>query len=427
MRRFILILKNNCRLIFLALLLLMYIYEFTFSTYGFPTYVTSRRVAVIVAICYLVVVHNRKKYVSKNLLQSLKVFFQINILLLMYSSLLIFIIGAGTGSHITIFIIQMILFGILPVYLFANIFNCIEELASALLIVGVVQAVVTIVGLVNVDFGNYIYDTFVIAGAPDHRLNGYVGGIACITAPGFFHFSLSLIACLYFVLNRKAFIYIPLYLLLSFVGVMYARTGLVISIGGLFFIYYVKSEVNDKKSLIGLTSILFGFILIGIYLFQMLNFDEIFDFKRLQNLFEDGPFASFFDGYYHGETTKIPPLSLEMFMGIGITSGISSSGIQINADGGFVRLYSAWGIIFSVLFYYYFFKSLYMINKRNIENRLARLLIYFFIFVILMAEYKEFMIYEQCLVCMFYLFVILENRSEKYNCSVTTSSIVNDK
>lgn len=399
------------RNILLVVLLLMYIYEFNFTAFGLPTLLTSRRLAVLLSIIWAFIIKNNKgsgMYMNDSFIQIRK-FTRINLLLLIYSFILIFAIGKGQGVHISDCIIRVLIFGVLPIYTFTRILKSIDELMKVLIYIGILQTIVIILGLANPVFGDVVYNTFVQEGAPDYRY-GYAGGIACITAPGLIRYSTSLIACLFFIIKKQAYFYVILYAVLAFVGVMIARTGLLFAVLGLVFLIFVEIKTNHPKMIMALLVTACILIVFGAAIADYIGVFNLFDFHRLNDLFTEGAGNQFFDLYYSGEDTYIPPLSTDTLLGIGITSGQSANGIKINADGGFVRIYASLGLVLCLIFYISFYTSLLHICKR-IKTPIYKYVMFFFMLLFVLAEYKEFTIYEQYMVCLFFtMSILIENK-----------------
>lgn len=78
---------------------------------------------------------------------------------------------------------------------------------------------------------------------------------------------------------------------------------------------------------------------------------------RVDALFDKGIWDSFLKFYFYGSDTVIPPLTWETFWGLGILSGTSGSGITINADGAFIKMYAAVGPLLTIAFYICLFQT----------------------------------------------------------------------
>lgn len=153
-------------------------------------------------------------------------------------------------------------------------------------------------------------------------------------------------------------------------------------------------------------------------------FDDLFNFKRLTNLFENGAKSEFFDGYFYGGDTKVPAISFDTLIGIGITSGTSASGIEINVDGGFARTYASLGIIVAFFYYLTLFSQLYKIIKIT-KNQILKTTITFFIAIIIIGEFKEFTLFQQYMYCIFFTLLALNKKSYSSISNMTTSFKIN--
>lgn len=412
--------SNKCSILYYigllikASLMFMYIYDTNLSVFGLPSIFTTRRLVVIVLFGYVVLSKGFvKTFSSKSFGNCWKPFNKIisfQYFIFIYSLFLLLLVGRGTGDHIYEISLRLLIFGIMPVFLFKEIFRNIDEFMKAILIATFIQSFFVIYSLVNPLFGALLDSTFSLDDdyVTSHR-SGYAGGLNCITAPGCLKFSMGLVAAVYFCLNKRSLIYYASFIFLSVVATMIARTGLLLSLCGLLVIVYGGMKVGTGKLIL---NIILPLCILGCLLFYFVEnggFNDIFEFKRLQNLFEDGGSDDgFFKEYFSGADTKIPALGYDTLIGIGITSGISGTGIPINVDGGFLRLYGALGIVICIFFYYIFFSQLFVIKKR-IKNNVVKLTILYFIMIIIIGEFKEFTIYSQYMVGIFFAIVALLN------------------
>ena len=108
-----------------GILLFLYIYEFNFVYFGLPTFLTSRRLAVLI-LAFIALTKSLTDQ-AKNLRieipprESSNSIFRIAVLqlfLLVYVLLIYLFIGKGTGEMVSNSIIRLLLFGIIPIFLF---------------------------------------------------------------------------------------------------------------------------------------------------------------------------------------------------------------------------------------------------------------------------------------------------------------------
>lgn len=417
---------KTVRYLISSLLLFLYIFEFPTEQWGLPSFITSRRIAVtilafLVFARFLIGKHKNDKTNNNGLnLVFLNRFIVLNCFLLFYTLILYVAIG-GIGNMVYEDIVKLLLFGIVPVFLFVRYFADVDEFVNCLLIAIFVQSLVICLCLADPAFASSIDELFVAPEAMEyvalHRTQ-YAGGIACITAPGLFKFSIGLIACTYKIMKTKRVIFMALYLYLSLIATMISRTGLFVSIAGLMIIVAFFVHSNNVawllKTLIALSLLFF----LGVFLLEILNLSDfvalrLARFGKLKN----GLKAGFFDGYFYGKDNSYPPFDLRTIIGTGIVSGESNNGVTIYADGGFVRLFAAFGLPLCILFYCFFFYMIFKLSI-NMKRHVLKYTLFYFFLVFLMGEFKEYTIFKEYMVCIFFTMCFLEEKKllKKENC-----------
>lgn len=402
----------NIGLLVKALLMFMYIYDTNLSVFGFPSIFTTRRLVVIGLFGYVLLIKGFNKTFSRKSFGNCWLPFNKIILfqyfIFLYSLILLLLVGRGIGDHIYEISLRFLIFGILPVFLFKELFRDADEFMKVVLLATFIQSIFVVYSLINPLFGVMLDSIFSLDEdyVTRHR-SGYAGGLNCITAPGCLKFSMGLVASVYFCIKRRSLIHYISFIFLSVVATMIARTGLLLSFCGLMIIIYSGIKQHGSKLIV---NTIFPLCILACALYYFVDnggFTDFFEFKRLQNLFEDGGSDDgFFDEYFSGEDTKIPALDYDTLIGIGITSGVSGTGIPINVDGGFLRLYGALGVVVCILFYYIFFSQLFVIKNR-IKNLTVKLTVLYFIMIMIIGEFKEFTIYSQYMVGIFFTLIAL--------------------
>ena len=406
--------KNTIKII-PTILLFFYIYEFNFEVFGLSTAITSRRVSILLfallLVCRAFVKNNGKLSVPKMngcVAKCVRNHFVMQIAMLVYGSLVIFMIGAGKGDSIVIDIVQYLLFSMFPILLFYSYYDSLDSFMQAILWVTIAQTVIIIICLTSSDFAYMLDHTFATGETLEyitsHR-EGYAGGLACITAPGAFKYSLGLVACVYFVLKKKKMWYLITFFTFSVVITMISRTGLFISAVGFVVILWGTWQERNNSSLFKVTLSTVIIVIVAFGLFYLFDLRAFFDsrLQRLFKLFEDGFKAEFFDYYFSGESigNVYVEINSETFWGIGITSGTSGNGVTVNVDGGFLRLIAALGVPMAVLLYLSFASNLFRL-QRNTQGNLQKYTMLFFLVILLMAEFKEYTIYAQYMPCILF-------------------------
>ena len=108
----------------------------------------------------------------------------------------------------------------------------------------------------------------------------------------------------------------------------------------------------------------------------------------------------------HGKSTVLPPLSTETIVGTGVPSGTSGNGVTVIVDGGFFRLYVAYGLILAIIFYVFFLHLIFRVSF-SFKNKDIRYTMLLMSALIIIGEIKEWSIYASCHVTMFFLMALL--------------------
>ena len=277
---------------------------------------------------------------------------------------------------------------------------------STLLIVTILQAILIIMCTISIPFRTFIDTAYESEYVILHR-NGYAGGLACITAPGLFRFSMGLISALYYTVTKKKPLFLFLYIVLSFIGTMIARTGLFVGIVGLIIILVCQCKDKNVKPLIWSVFALICIVVLALISIRVFNLSDWLSitFRRLIKLSKRGLNEGFMNNYFHGDDNTYVAINSETFWGIGVTSGISGNGIAVNVDGGYLRIIAALGIIVAIVFYVTLFKKMFesvkMINNRNVSY-----VFFYFIIILIMGEFKEYTFYAQYMFCLFFVMML---------------------
>lgn len=406
------------KLLVKSILMFLFIYDINLSLFGLPTFLTTRRLVVIGLLFYILISKGLNRTFSPrgfgicwNPFYKIMLF---QFFILVYSLLLLIVVGKGTGDHMIGSSFRLLLLGFFPVFIFKEVFENVDDFMRSILLATLLQSGFVIYCLIDPLFGVMLDSTFSLDEdyVQDHRI-GYAGGLNCITAPGCLKFSMGLVAAVYFCIKHKTLIWYAIFIFLSVIATMIARTGLLLSICGLLIILFEGFQHGSSKMII---RIIFPLSIVGIFLLYFVlsgGFDDLFDFKRLQMLTDGGEGQNrFFKEYFEGDDIHIPPLSIDTLIGLGITSGVSASGIQVITDGGFLKVYASVGIIFCILFYInYFVESIKI--KNHIKDSFVRNTLTYFLMVIVLGEFKEVAIYSQYMVSFYFTTVALYEKSIK--------------
>lgn len=412
---------NLFLLFFQVFIVFFYIYEFNLRAWGLSSDITSRRIVVLVMLIIAII---------KTLLQNKKFTFDVYqsgyfkymkfcVLLLIYVLSITLFIGSGDGDKVAIDLIQVILFSLIPIAFVPYLFDSVDRFLKVILLTAIIQTIIILLCQFNNAFCNFIDINF----STDyeyvsmHRAT-YAGGIGCITAPGLLRYSTGILACLYYLFKRQEVRYFLLFLLFSFVGTMVARTGLIVMFIGLIFILLFCFKNGKTKLIISLsflTIFLVGLCLILSNTAAVQNFMGG-NFKRLINLFNNGLQSEFLDGYFGDASGNIlPPINSKTFFGTGLVNGVSGNGVECIADGGYIRLFFAFGLPGVVLFYGYTMRVLLKGTFQNKKNAPIFWTLLCMITIIIVGEFKEYLILNQYMLFIAFSVILLINKERSMN------------
>lgn len=387
-----------------SFLLFLYIFEFNLAGWGFPTYVTSRRIAILGFIFLFMIINiiSRGKRLTFRVpplfkLKYLKWTIWYNFLLLIYACVLFACIG-GTGDYFHDCIVRLILFGLIPCLIIYNVYESLSEFFDTVIYAITFQSLIICACLYSSDFASVIDSYFAASESVNdyvvgHRV-GYAGGIACITAPGLLKFSIGYVACIYKYLQTKNSLFLFIYFIYAVIGTMIARTGLLISVVCILWLYKNTGDFKDVFRLTLFSALSFVFFVVVVIYFDLGDF-FLTRFKRFEQL-EYGLDYAFFDAYFQTNDlyrTYLPLDSISL-LGTDIISGYSNAGYYISVDGEILRLYCAIGIPLCVislsLMYFMFFNII-----KDINSLAKKISLEAYVIIIFLGQIKELMIYQQ--------------------------------
>lgn len=419
---------NLLRVLFLTFIYFLFL--FPVSIPGVP--VGTAFIALGMMVAYTVVYSNMQAFSfgKSRTSKILKSYLWWTIFLILYVSVLQQLNGIIDGSSPIGEYINMLV--MLPVFYVTGkcIVNNLKELMLVLYLCGIIQSIIIIVAkffpIINLGllilFPDGAFESETRGGVDQLVMEGYNVGFGVITSAGCLRVAISQIGSLYFLIhskNGKQFFHLILYLLITISTSLLARTGLLISMAGLFCVVFVKIKQGGGRALKFIllisTVVVLGIVALNHY-FTIEFLEETF--QRFIFLFENGAHDSYFRGYLgEGGDNAIPPISPETIIGLGITYGTSGTGIRTITDGGFMRNYSAMGLIVAIINYiiiFNYFRKSYNCF-RTLENK-ALILFMFSIFLI--GEFKETFIYYMFSMCfIFLIFYFMEKQDNDVNIS----------
>lgn len=347
------------------------------------------------------------------------------VFLLVYVFFLLQLIGYGDGNTpIKDYILMLI---ILPIFYISGsfIFRDTEDLMKILYIGVIIQSLIIIAALflpgltigLALLFPEGAFNSDQMGGFEQTISEGYKVGLGVYSSAGSLKMAIGQIGACYFLAKNqgtKLFCHLGIYLIIAVATSVVARTGLIVSAIGLFAVYMAKKKRGRNRAF-GFVSLVTISIIIGYFVvvtFFASNFLED-TFHRLIDTADKGIHETYFRGYTgEGGSNSIPPLSIETIIGLGVTYGVSGSGITTITDGGFMRNYSAMGLIVAALNYLLiilFFIKQYR-SRKNVDYKS---IIIFMFLVLLIGEFKEYFIYYISPMCFFFLTFCLMERDEK--------------
>ncbi len=108
----------------------------------------------------------------------------------------------------------------------------------------------------------------------------------------------------------------------------------------------------------------------------------------------------------------VPPLNRETFWGTGIIGGVTTSGITVANDRGYVQTYAAWGVFGCLAYYGLFFGYLANCTQKVKDKRVKGILIVFLTFIMI-AENKEPFLRKTPVAMIFALLATIQMRCER--------------
>ncbi len=410
----------------MTVLLFFYIYQFNLTIIGLPMWLHSIRLASVVMYLLFIVGSLYNSY-SLGITKGAggrfyKKVIKVHIAIFLYMVFLFFAIGVKDGNHMVVILINFFLFTIIPIYICSKLFQSWDEFLHIVLFATLLQSVFIWISTLDPAIATFFDLAFNadVETFEDLRV-GYSGGIGCITAPGYIRYSIGEIACFYFAAKTRNPIYFILYLFMLLTGAMIARTGLIAGLLGLIFLLIYSMSKASFKSILSFVVVSVLVIFIATNVMSNSNALSFFQdrFARTEHLISDSRSYgflnfSFFEQYMSGESTVIPPLSFETLVGTGVPSGESGNGVKVNVDGGFFRLYVAYGLILAIVFYIYLFFNMIRTTTAR-KDRVYRYVLTLTILFFIIAEYKEWSVYASPYIWFFATMAMIADKNKLYS------------
>lgn len=380
-------------------------------------FISTERIALFILLVYAFSVRNKKienSAAKSNVLGMC----MLQAFLLVYACFVLSVFGMGTGTNILTYIVNFLIIVPLEIYCLINLFDSNDELMRVLFIVSIIQVLVITGTLVDPVFANFIDSTFNSVNSYfDYqymRKIWYPGGISCITSTGALKLSLGVVSGMYlYQKSNRNVVYLILTLFIIAISTIVARTGLFIGVVAIVLLLLNLSKKGSVFVILG-ASFFISVVCVIVY-FSVVNESGLqFLFKRLIVLSENGLYNAFFKGYFSSQTTVIPDLSWKTIVGTGIVSGESGNDVIVNADGGFVRMYSSIGLPLALFFYFFLFYKMFLSARLTQTNSVVHYSTLLMFAIMIIGEFKEPFFYTRYLFILFYLVVYFYERDNGY-------------
>ncbi len=110
---------------------------------------------------------------------------------------------------------------------------------------------------------------------------------------------------------------------------------------------------------------------------------------------------------------NVPPLTMEMLFGTGLIYGVTDSGMILNHDAGYIRIYSAIGLIGCIVYYGIIYGYYFSMVKR-VKSKINRIFFTCFVIVIIISEMKEPFLSKTPVAIIISSMLLLEEKKKLY-------------
>jgi hypothetical protein len=408
-----------------TLVLIYFLYLYSFKLPGLPFGSVLPVLCLLVVYTAFMLITGTAFQGKLKTVQMLRSYLLWNVFLIIYVTCILQFYGSGNGITPINDYMQMLI--ILPlIFVSGNvILRNVEELMLALYIGVIIQSIIIIAALFLPTLTIFLFQLFPeskhvtdVFGGLDLTVSaGYNIGLGVFGSAGSLKLAMGQIAACYFLLksrDTRLFYHLLIFLIISIATSTVSRTGLLISISGFLSVIIAKTKQGGLRS-IGFVFATFLLIYVGYYIVSdILSSRFLGDtFQRIINTSEEGLYETYFKGFF-GESGDniIPPICAETIIGLGIVQGVSGSGITTITDGGFLRNYSAMGLI--VAFFNYLIIAKILIKQYKAYNSVEyKGIILYIILIFLIGEFKQSFIYYNFPMCFSFLIFSLIEREGK--------------
>lgn len=393
-------------------ILILFFFFFDISFVGMPSLISTRKIVFLLLVLYAL--RNKLNVITSNFTKWKGLFIS-NLVIFAYLFVITLINGVLGNTMSTIpnyiyFIVYTLLGALLLANYFVDIYDFLEATIGAMWIQSIFvfmeffsKSVRQVVNNIVTPTGNVDYLTSV-------RGNGLGAEAANLTLLLF----LAVFSCNFIIIKKGVSLkYIISQVVMLAAMILVGKTGLLVS---LFFIVYTVIIVLPKTGkvipAIKISIIFIILITLGVFILKNIMseadfYRQFYKFYYAITDFSSNESVNRFKGFL------IPPISAETLIGTGIIRGYTKSGLYLWNDSGYIQMYSAMGLIFSMIFYVILFGTINkMIKdcKYNADKEIINL-IRMYLLTLMIIEIKEPFVFKYILPMFLLVIIMLIQRS----------------
>lgn len=403
-------------------IVIMFLFMFDISFVNIPTILSTRKIAFLILILKTIF---SKIIINKKDFEMIKKLFLANVLIFLYVLCITFIESVWFHEHSIIprysyFLLYTICGSILLILQYDSEYDFFEDVIGSMWI----QSIIIFFEFFSLSFKEILQKYFNSAGNVEfsriERGTGLGAEAAALTMLLF----LGVFCCNYIMVTKKVSIkYIFPQIVFMSAMFLVGRTGLYISLILIIFtVLYLsvkKHKFNQALKIIIL--ITFG-VLIGLLIMKnsmtVQQYNRFFNkiMSAIRNFLNDTSVIEL-------SNMSVPALSINTMIGTGVYRGYSSTGLFIWNDSGYIQMYSALGLIYTVIFYttlFCFYKKI-IDNIRHFSRKTNVLFFSIYVIIIFIVECKEPFIFKYIIPLFGIVSVCLCNKriEVEYKCVTT--------
>lgn len=385
--------KSNLKLLIQGVMLFFFFFDA--SLLNLPTIMSSRKIVFISLVLKNIISKKENDLEGSKYNDIMRTLKKVMIFVTAYLLFLtivnnLFSAGYSTLPRLSFFLLYTIFGSVLVLKEFENL----EQLLKCIVIAMLIQSTIVILQFSFPIVREFLFETFRSSGHISFLRTGRAAGLGMEGATLSLMFFVGIFSCAYLLLFVKFHLGWCLSLLYFLMAAFFVgRTGLYVSV--IFILFFLLIMLFKKKS--GtlfkiILSLSFSITILSFYLPNIIDMDridkvsiwaaEIFDYEK-----EETTLTSL-------QNMPIPPLTIETFFGTGVHRGYTRSGLFLQNDSGYIQLYSSLGLAVSILFYSTLYVSIFILIHK-ITNHEIKLFLYFYLFTMMIVEYKEPFILKQ--------------------------------